>query len=55
VELLEVIDYDLSWPTSFETLRARILGPLGGMADGASCAGWIPLVAANDCAVLASR
>jgi GrpB-like predicted nucleotidyltransferase (UPF0157 family) len=33
VESLEIIEYDPSWPTSFETLRARILGALGTMAD----------------------
>jgi GrpB-like predicted nucleotidyltransferase (UPF0157 family) len=30
---LKVVDYDPSWPTKFETLRARILGALGIIAD----------------------
>ena len=30
---VEIVDYDSSWPTAFATLRSRILGALGTIAD----------------------
>jgi GrpB-like predicted nucleotidyltransferase (UPF0157 family) len=31
--ILEIVDYDPSWPTLFETLRSRLLLALGNVAD----------------------